>query len=105
MKAMRALALVFALAAAGCVVVPEPGPYYASESVWVAPPSPRVEVIGVAPGPGHFWIGGYWTWRGSHHEWVPGRWQAPRRGYRWVPHRWDHDHDHWRERRGGWEHD
>ena len=33
-----------------------------------APPPPRVEVYGVAPGPGVVWIGGYWRWVGSDYE-------------------------------------
>src|SRR5580658_9370343 len=54
----------------------------------VAPPPPQEEVIGVAPSPGYFWIGGVWFWEGGQHVWHPGRWQAPRAGYRWVPHHW-----------------
>jgi hypothetical protein len=55
----------------------------------VAPPPPQVEVVGVAPGPGYIWLGGYWNWEGGRHVWVPGRWDVPPRGYHtWVAHRW-----------------
>lgn len=100
-RALPAAALC-ALALAGCVVAPAE-PYYVGQPVMVAPPPPRVEVIGVAPYPGYIWIGGYWGWTGHRHEWVPGRWEAPRPRERWVPHRWDHDGRGWREHPGHWE--
>jgi len=41
----------------------------------IAPPPPvRVGVVGVAPGPGYVWIGGYQRWTGSGYVWVAGRW-------------------------------
>jgi hypothetical protein len=55
----------------------------------VAPPPARVEVVGVAPGAGFIWIGGYWRWGGAEYVWVPGRWVRPRPGYVWVPGRWE----------------
>ncbi len=96
-------AAMASLALTGCVVAPAAPPYYAGEPVMVAPPPPRIEVIGVAPYPGHIWIGGYWGWRGGRHDWVPGRWEAPRHGHRWVPHRWEKSGPHWREHGGRWE--
>ena len=39
------------------------GPRYAY--VRVAPPPPRVEVRGYAPGPGFAWVGGYWNYAGG----------------------------------------
>jgi hypothetical protein len=87
---------------AGCIVAPV-RPYGGAEYVTVAPPEARVEVIGVAPAPGYFWIGGYWGWVGGRHEWVPGRWEAPRPGYRWVPHAWAHEERGWRMHEGHWE--
>ncbi len=89
---------------AGCVVAPAPRPYY-GEAVVVAPPPPRVEVVGPPPVAGYLWIDGFWSWRGSRHEWVPGRWEAPRPGYYWAPHRWERDGDRWREQGGRWEED
>ena len=102
-------ALTLALAAAlGCVVAPAypryPAGGYNDGAVSSVPPPPRYEVIGVAPHPGWFWIGGYWTWRAHRHHWVDGHWQAPRQGYRWQPHRWEpiSGGRGWRERPGRW---
>ncbi len=106
-KSTRLALLATAMASltlSGCVVAPSaPPPHVRYEPVLVAPPPPRVEVVGVAPYPGYFWIGGYWTWRGGRHDWVPGRWEAPRHGQRWAPHRWEKDNGHWREHPGRWE--
>jgi hypothetical protein len=85
----------------GCVVAPERG-YYADGIVAVAPPPPRVEVIGVPPAPGYVWIDGYWNWVGGRHVWVAGRWAAPRPGYHWVPHHWVATSGGWRLVRGHW---
>lgn len=96
------VALALLLASAGllgaCVVVPAYGP-----AVDTAPPPPQVEVIGVAPAPGWFWIGGYWAWYGGRHTWVGGHWEAPRPGWVWAPHRWHHDGRAWHEAPGRWE--
>lgn len=86
----------------GCVVAPA-DPYYVSQPIMVAPPPPRVEVVGVAPFPGQIWINGYWGWSGNHHQWVPGRWETPPRGHRWAPHRWVQEGPHWREQHGHWD--
>jgi hypothetical protein len=103
------VAAVVGLSAAltGCVVAPAYPryPVYADEGVYDAPPPPRYEVIGVAPYPSWFWIGGFWTWSGGRHAWVGGRWEAPRPGYRWEPHRWEPVSGGgrgWRERPGHW---
>jgi hypothetical protein len=92
----------------GCVVAPAypARPGYAAEygEVAVAPPPPQYEVIGVAPYPGWFWIGGYWTWQVNRHVWVGGHWEAPRQGYRWQPHHWEPigGGRGWREVPGRW---
>jgi hypothetical protein len=44
-----------------------------------APPPPRVEVIGTAPGPDYFWVAGHWTWNGGRWVWLAG-------SYRRHPH-------------------
>ncbi len=54
----------------------------------VAPPTPRVEVIPVAPSPRHFWIPGYWGWARGAHYWVPGRYEVLRPGWSWYSARW-----------------
>lgn len=93
--------LMTALALGGCIV--EPARYgYASEVVVAAPPAPVVETYGVAPGPGFFWMGGYWNWVGGRHVWVGGHWAEGRPGYRWEPHAWVHVNGGWRLREGHW---
>lgn len=67
------------------------------------PPVPQVEVIGVAPYPGYFWIEGHWGWVGTEWVWTPGRWEA--RPHRWAVYErgfWEHHDDgyHWHE--GHW---
>jgi hypothetical protein len=80
------------------VAVPAPALY-----VNVAPPPPRVEVFGVAPGPDYVWVGGYWNWVEGRHVWVAGRWEhPPHPGYRWVPHEWVRADGGWRLREGHW---
>jgi hypothetical protein len=98
----------------GCIVAPVHPRYHGrgyndgggGDVVYAPPPAPRYEVIGVAPYPGWFWIGGYWTWRAGRHAWVDGRWSAPRHGYRWQPHRWEPiargSSRGWREAPGRW---
>jgi len=85
-----------------CVVAPVPvqGEVVAYE----APPAAQYEVVGVAPAPGYFWIGGAWFWEGGRYAWRPGHWEAPRPGYRWVPHAWVHANGAWHMRPGHWEH-
>jgi hypothetical protein len=80
-------ATVVALAA--CVPLPPPGAVFIGAVF--GPPAPRVEVIGVAPGPGFVWVRGYYRWAGGAYLWVPGRWaRPPYAGAVWVPGRWAH---------------
>ena len=97
-----AIVLVCFAMLSGCVVAPA-RPYYGEDVVAVAPPAPRQEVIGVAPAPGFFWIGGHWGWAGGRYEWAPGHWEAQRGGQHWVPHEWVHEEHGWRQRPGHWE--
>jgi hypothetical protein len=79
----------------GCVVTVRPAPVvYSSEPgevvVDAAPPEPVVETIGVAPGPGFFWIGGYYHWYGNRWGWVAGHYERPpHRGAVWVGPRYE----------------
>jgi hypothetical protein len=72
-----------------------PGPLF-------GPPTPRAEVIIGSPGPGYFWIGGYWVWSGSAYHWAPGHWAKRRPGREWVPGRWEQRGRRWVWRRGFW---
>ena len=110
--------LAVAALVSGCVVVPAHGyrPAHSGQvvggpapqpvaqyPVMMAPPAPQVEVVGVAPGPGFFWIGGYWNWVGNRHIWVSGRWETHRPGYHWVPHQWHQRGNGWHQEHGRWE--
>ena len=112
----RRLALASVLLAGGllsaCIVVPSgrhyggqggPGVYESEGAVMVAPPAPQVDVVIAAPGPGYFWIGGYWNWFGGRHSWVGGRWESQRPGYYWAPHAWQRYGNGWRARPGQWQ--
>jgi len=96
------LALAGALAVcalSGCIVTPvgeEVGVAY------VAPPPARVDVVvGVAPAPGYFWVGGNYYYERGGYVWRAGHWEAPRPGYRWHPYAWHHEGNAW-HMRGGW---
>lgn len=101
--AVVVIAMGSCLALSACVVAP---PRYAvAGSVWVAPPAPRVEVVGAPPYPGYFWIAGYWRWAPRGYLWVRGHWAPPRPGFRWVPRRWVHARYGWRIVGGRWRRD
>ena len=63
-------------------------PIYVNES----PPPPREDVIvGLSPGPGYVWVGGYWSHRPTGWVWITGRWVTrPRPGVTWAPGHWEH---------------
>ena len=104
--------LLAAASLTACVDETRPAPAYGVEAQGgyvdlavtdEAPPPPQEEVVGVAPGPGYFWIGGVWFWEGGRHVWHPGRWEAEREGFRYVPHHWDNEGGRWHLRGGTWE--
>jgi len=73
--------------------------YYAP----VPPPPARVEVFGVAPGPGFAWVNGYWAYRGSRYAWVPGYWGRPPRARAvWETGRWERRGGRYGYREGRW---
>ncbi|HXW96311.1 MAG TPA: YXWGXW repeat-containing protein [Gemmatimonadales bacterium] len=98
MPNIRSTGLVFSLSAAllvgafACAPPPPPGAVFVARR----PPDDRVEVVGVAPGPGYVWIAGNWRWERGDYVWGPGHWAVAERGY----HRWEPGH--WRHARGGW---
>src|SRR5579862_1336724 len=97
--AMAGLALGVALS--GCVVTARP--VVPVGVVYAAPPPPPPEpVVGIAPGPGYFWVGGAYFFEGGRYVWHPGRWMAPRAGYHWVPHAWVHAGGGWHMQEGHW---
>ncbi len=90
----------------GAPVVVQPGyPQQQQVVVYQDPPPPQVEVVGVAPAPGYFWVGGVWLWQANRHVWSPGRWEAPRAGQVYVPHQWVRGNGGgWRMNGGYWRH-
>lgn len=101
-KTLAGIAVLSGTLLGGCIVAPAPGYYRGGAVVTVAPPAPQVEVVGVAPGPGYVWMGGYWGWVGGRHVWVGGHWGPGRPGYHWVPHAWVHEGGGWRMHEGHW---
>ena len=99
MRTIKRIALAAGLVAlAGCYGPPA-GAVYVRER----PPAYREEVVGVAPGPGYFWIRGYWQWGGAAYQWVPGRWEMrPRPNAVWVEGRWRSAHRGWYWMPGHW---
>jgi hypothetical protein len=101
LSASVSFGLVLSMAPAGCVVVPDQR-HYADGLVMVAPPAPRVEIIGEPPTPGYVWLDGYWSWIDGRYEWTGGHWEAPHPGHHWVAHRWTRQGDGWRMKPGHW---
>jgi len=102
LKVSIAAALLSATLSA-CIVAPGPGYGYSGETVYTAPPAVQYEpVVGVAPAPGYFWIGGGWFWEGGRYAWHRGYWSAPRAGYRWEPRTWARVGGGWRVHGGQW---
>ncbi len=91
-RLLLSLLVAFGSLSACAVRVAEPG--YGYEYAAVAPPAPQVEVIGVAPSPNHFWIGGHYFWSGGHSLWRPGYWEVRRPGHEWIGGHWDHRPGH-----------
>ena len=80
------------------VVVVEDGPVVVSN----APPPPRYEYIPAAPGPGYFWVRGYWNWDGLRWGWVPGYWEYQVPGHIYVEPTYVMVGGRWEFRRGYW---
>jgi hypothetical protein len=67
------------------------------------PPGLRAEVAIASPGPGYYWVPGYWDWVGADWTWIPGAWVQPPRAHAvWVAPRYHHRRGHWNYERGHW---
>jgi hypothetical protein len=92
----------------GCVVAVRPAPvaYVGPPGEVVVdaePPAPLVETVGIAPGPGFLWIGGYYHWYGNRWGWVAGHYERPpHRGAVWVGPRYEARGGHRVYIRGYW---
>ena len=81
---LSALAVASLLAlTSGCVVAVRPAPvatvYAEPEEVVVdaPPPAPVYETVGIAPGPGFIWVGGFYHWSGARWVWNRGHYEHP----------------------------
>jgi hypothetical protein len=109
-RAAGATALLSMLAfGSGCVVAVRPAPvatvYAEPQEVVVDsdPPPPITEYVGVAPGPGFFWIGGYYHWSGARWVWYRGHYERPPHpGARWYAARYEFRGGHRVYIRGYW---
>lgn len=112
---LRKIGVAFFVTAlmSGCVVAPAPY-HYRAEVIYpevalppvvtiVAPPPPQIEVVGMPPVAGYFWVSGVWVWEGGQHVWHPGRWQAPKPGYVWIPYQWRQTGNEWQLSGGYWQ--
>ena len=87
-RTLLLLTLVVALGSSACY------PVYGGVRVGFGPPPFRAEVAVVSPGPGYYWVPGYYDWVGRSYAWISGRWVLPPRPHAiWVAPRY--------ERRGG----
>jgi hypothetical protein len=85
LKAASGAAVLASLLAlnSGCVVAVRPGPaavvYSQPDEVVVDqdPPAAQYEVVGVSPGPGFLWVGGYYHWYGNRWAWNAGHYERP----------------------------
>src|ERR1700680_2258214 len=75
-------------------------------AVGTPPPPPPVVVtgpVGVAPGPGYFWVPGHWDWVGDRWVWVEGAWVLrPHARAVWVAPAFREAHGHYYFRPGRW---
>lgn len=105
MKYLRNLLLAGALGGAIATGVMLPADAQVSGGIYIqaGPPAPIYETVPAAPGPGYYWVPGYWSWNGYRYVWVhghyayppyagavwrPGHWVHNWRGWHWVPGHW-----------------
>lgn len=67
-----------------------------------APPAPRFENPGRAPGKASVFIPGSWRWTGREYAWAPGRWEMRRAGYDYQAPRFENVKGRWMKRGGYW---
>ena len=76
---------------------------YGGVYVQTAPPAPIYEPMPAAPGPGYYWVPGYWSWNGYRYVWVHGRYTYPPYGGAvWHPGHWVQGPNGWYWRPGHW---
>jgi hypothetical protein len=84
-------------------VLPAAAQVYGDIYVQSAPPAPIYETVPAAPGPGYYWINGYWRWNGSRYVWAHGYYAtAPYSGASWHAGHWAQNRYGWYWRAGHW---
>jgi len=98
-KIVPLLALLGALALGALAC----GPAEYGVSVGFGPPEFRTEVAVESPGPGYFWVPGYYDWDGANYVWVQGTWVRPPHEYDvWVAPTYERRGDRFMYHRGHW---
>jgi len=83
--------------------LPASAQVYGGVYIQTAPPAPIYEAVPVAPGPGYYWVGGFWQWNGYRYAWVPGRYSyRPYAGAAWHAGHWTNGRRGWYWRAGHW---
>jgi hypothetical protein len=101
---LLALSAVLSLGAVAC------GPGYVGVGtddvgveVGFAPPEFRAEAAIDTPGPGYFWVPGYYDWQGGNYVWISGQWvRPPHESETWVAPRYERRGSHYMYYRGHW---
>jgi hypothetical protein len=76
---------------------------YTGIDVGFGPPEARAEVSIESPGPGYYWVPGYYDWQDGNYIWVAGSWQRPEHdGDVWVAPRYERNGSRYRYYRGHW---
>ena len=105
MNKLRTLILAGALGGAlACgIALPAAAQVYGGIYVQTAPPQPVYETVPSAPGPGYYWVPGYWRWNGYRYVWVHGYYSYPPYGGAvWHPGHWARNAYGWYWRAGHW---
>jgi hypothetical protein len=90
-------------AVAGAAVLPAAAQVSAGIYVQTGPPAPVYEAVPAAPGPGYYWVPGYYTWNGYRYVWTHGRYAyPPYSGAAWHPGHWVQTPQGWVWRAGHW---
>ncbi len=101
---LRNLLLVGALGASVAgAALPAVAQVSAGIYVQAGPPAAIYETVPAAPGPGYYWVPGYWTWSGYRYVWVHGRYAyPPYSGASWHPGHWAQTPHGWVWKPGHW---
>jgi hypothetical protein len=83
--------------------LPASAQVYGGVYIQTAPPAAIYEAVPVAPGPGYFWVGGFWQWNGYRYAWTRGHYAyRPYAGAAWHAGHWVNGRRGWSWRAGQW---